>query len=60
MQVTAALPSVLFRAFEEILATYFVNIFQSKKMRYYQERNVSIQNLPSCHFTKKPYMTGFI
>ena len=21
---------------------------------------VSIQNSPSCHFTKKPYMTGFI
>ncbi|ERJ77478.1 hypothetical protein HMPREF9148_01258 [Prevotella sp. F0091] len=43
MQVTAALPSVLFRAFEEILATYFVNIFQSKKMRYYQERNQELR-----------------
>ena len=43
MQVTAALPSVLFRAFEEILATYFVNIFQNKKMRYYQERNQELR-----------------
>ena len=27
------------------------------EMVYYY---VSIQNSPSCHFTKNPYMTGFI
>lgn len=43
MQVTAALLSVLFRAFKEILATYFVNIFQSKEMRCYQERNQELR-----------------
>ena len=33
---------------------------RKKRFAWGISRIVSIQNSPSCHFTKNPYMTGFI